>query len=275
MAIVPNQYEHFDPAHEFTWTAAPGSNGHGNGHAPAPTNGAATNGHRAVTADAPDRRDLEAATGNVLLFAQRVADDTIADARREAERIISEAHAALPAPTPPAPLPPDPALLEISAREAAELRDRSEQLRIESRLRNLLMNDLVECVAELSNRVEREIGEAMQMLEHARERAVADFSAINALARLAGLPTDGQPELQPTVASRPTAQTEPEFTAAPDSFVIDLRDALDDDRNATMPDDFDELFARRGVYMESRETRRSRWTKSAGLFSTVLGHRAD
>ena len=62
---------------------------------------------------------------------------------------------------------------------------------------------------------------------------------------------------------------------AADSFVIDLRDALDDDRNTTMPDDFDELFARRGVYMESRETRRSRWTKSAGLFSTVLGHRTD
>jgi hypothetical protein len=271
---VPNKYEHFDPAYEFTWTAAPGSNG----HAPASTNGhapAATNGHRTVTADASDQRALEAATGNVLLFAQRVADDTIADARREAERIIAEAHAAPPAPTSHEPALPDPALLATSAREAAELRERSEQLRIESRLRNLLMNDLVECVAELSSRVEREIGEAMQMLEHARERALADFSAINALARLAGLPTDGQPELQPNVAPRAATRDEQEFTPAPDSFVIDLRDALDDDRNTTMPDDFDELFARRGVYMESRETRRSRWTKSAGLFSTVLGHRAD
>ena len=267
---MPNKYEHFDPAHEFTWAAAPVSNGHANGHAPAAPNGHAPNGRSTATAEPPVPRDLEVATGNVLLFAQRVADDTIADARREAERILADAHAALPAPT-----PPEPARPVISAREAAELRDRSEQLRIESRLRNLLMNDLVECVAELSSRVEREIGEAMQMLEHARERAVADFSAINALARLAGLPTDAQPESPVTVVAPASAAPDEDPVPAADSFVIDLRDALDDDRNTTMPDDFDELFARRGVYMESRETRRSRWTKSAGLFSTVLGHRTD
>jgi hypothetical protein len=236
----------------------------------------------------PSREDLELATGSVLLFAQRVADDTIADARREADRILEQALAALPAPptqpAPPAPVERD--VPEIDAPAVAELRERAEALQIESRLRNLLMNDLIECVAELSMRVEREIGEAMQQLEHARERALADFSAIDALARLAGMPPDAHPgQLAPAPVEVPAATHAPAPPmAAPtvevvdeplepvtDSFVIDLRDALNNDRNADPHDDFDELFATRGVYMESRESRRSRWIRSAGLFSTVLG----
>jgi hypothetical protein len=278
---VPNKYEPFDPAHEFTWTAPPGANGHvsngdvPNGHLSNGQAPAATNGHRAAPSAAPGTDDLEIATGSVLLFAQRVADDTIADAHREAERILDQARTALPAPARNGTARP-----MADAPGVAELRDRSEQLLIESRLRNLLMNDLVECVAALSMRVEREIGDAMQILERARERAIADFSAINALARLAGMPPDAQPasviDAQST-APRTDAHDEPGPVPTTDSFVIDLRDALNNDRNATEPDDFDELFARRGVYMESRESRRSRWIRSAGLFSTVLGNgnRAD
>ena len=212
----------------------------------------------------------------MLLFAQRVADDTIADARREAERILDEARAALPAPDARAAARPGPSEADI-----AELRSRSEQLRVESRLRNLLMNDLVECVAELTMRVEREIGEAMEMLDRTRERALADFSAINALARLAGLPPDAEAPA-PRVESRVEPEPAPvevvddaELGATTDSFVIDLRDALQHDRDEDPHDEFDEMFATRGVYMESRESRRSRWIRSAGLFSTVLGNRAE
>ena len=148
-------------------------------------NGTAVNGtaHNGVAVNGTSgKTDIEIATGSVLLFAQRVADDTIADAHREAERILDEARGAVPRELAPA-----------DREEIAELRDLTEQLRVENRLRNLLMNDLVECVAELSDRVEREIGEAMDMLERARDRAVADFSAINALARLAGLPNASRP----------------------------------------------------------------------------------
>ena len=141
------------------------------------------------------------------------------------------------------------------------------------------MNDLVECVAELSIRVEREIGEAMEMLDRARERALADFSAINTLARLAGLPPDADapaPRAEPAPAPAPVEIVdEAGFGAAADSFVIDLRDALQHDRDEDPHDEFDALFATRGVYMESRESRRSRWIRSAGLFSTVLGNRAE
>lgn len=271
---MPNKYEPFDAAHEFTWTARAAGNGQApvtNGHVPA------TNGRDSAVVRAPRADDLEVATGSVLLFAQRVADDTIADARREAEHILEEACAARP------PAPNESAPTKAGEPGIDELRERSEQLRVESRLRNLLMNDLVECVAELSSRVEREIGEAMQMLERARERAVADFSAINALARLAGLPTDPQSESPLTETDSASPRTgvqtrrtpdEPDLAPAPDTFIVDLRDALDDDRNGAPCDEFDELFAPRGVYMESRETRRSRWIRSAGLFSTVLGYRA-
>ena len=232
---MPNQYEPFDPAHEFTWTAAPGSN------TPA-TNGPATNGHAAAVVDASDRGDLEVATGSMLLFAQRVADDTIADARREAERILDEAPRGTAAHTERG--------SGSHGRRPGTRRDarHSEQLRVESRVRNLLMNDLVECVTELSNRVEREISEAMEMLEQARARAVADFSAIKVLARFAGLPTESRPESPRTeLRTRRTAE-EPEFTPAPDSFLIDLRDAVEEDRSSAPRDQFDELFAPRGVY---------------------------
>jgi len=81
---VPDPHELPDPAQPFSWRAVPTP-----GAEPAPGPTPEDPGDAA-------RRDLEIESGSVLLFAQRVADDTIEDARREAERIIEEARAAIP-----------------------------------------------------------------------------------------------------------------------------------------------------------------------------------
>ena len=214
------------------------------------------------------KTDIEIATGSVLLFAQRVADDTIADARREAERILDEAprrraaraRTGRPGGHRGSPRPHRAAARREPPAESLDERPRRMRRRAErpGRTRDRRSDGHARARARPRRR---------RLLRHQRPGAPG-----------------GAAERKPTVTDAPGAapsrrSAEPiddaDLASANDPFVVDLRDALDDDRKASASDEFDELFASRGVFMESRETRRSRWSRSSGLFSSVLGNRAE